>query len=80
MPGGLLSVALSVAFPRLDVIQHPALWCPDFPPALLPAVIRYPVPNIGTLFLGVTGGAEADGGYKNDKSAERHSDLDFLHL
>ena len=28
--GGLLSVALSVVFPRLDVIQHPALWCPDF--------------------------------------------------
>src|SRR5262245_22719657 len=32
-PGGLLSVALSVGFPPLDVIQHPALWCPDFPPA-----------------------------------------------
>jgi len=45
-PGGLLSVALSVAFPRLDVIQHPALWCPDFPPASLPAVIRYPGVNI----------------------------------
>ena len=38
----MLSVALSVAFPRLDVIQHPALRCPDFPPALLPAAIRYP--------------------------------------
>lgn len=30
--GGIISVALSIAFPRLDVIQHPALWCPDFPP------------------------------------------------
>jgi len=40
--GGLLSVALSVALLRLDVIQHLALWCPDFPLALLPAAIRYP--------------------------------------
>jgi len=30
--GGLFSVALSVGSPRLDVIQHPALWSPDFPP------------------------------------------------
>ena len=29
--GGVLSVALSVGFPRLGVTQHPALWCPDFP-------------------------------------------------
>ena len=29
--GGVLSVALSVASRRLDVIQHPALWSPDFP-------------------------------------------------
>ena len=27
----LLSVALSIASPLLDVIQHPALWSPDFP-------------------------------------------------
>jgi hypothetical protein len=27
----VISVALSLAFPPLDVIQHPALWCPDFP-------------------------------------------------
>jgi len=33
--GGLLSVALSCSSPRLDVIQHPALWSPDFPPILL---------------------------------------------
>jgi|SRR5581483_1714686 len=32
-PGGLLSVALSVGSPPLDVIQHPARRCPDFPPA-----------------------------------------------
>ncbi len=32
--GGLLSVALSFESPRLDVIQHPALWSSDFPPAL----------------------------------------------
>jgi hypothetical protein len=30
--GGLLSVALSCASPRLGVTQHPALWSPDFPP------------------------------------------------
>ena len=29
--GGLLSVALSVGLRRLDVIQRPALRCPDFP-------------------------------------------------
>ena len=27
----VISVALSLGFPPLDVIQHPALWCPDFP-------------------------------------------------
>ena len=31
--GGLFSVALSVRSPSLDVIQHPARRCPDFPPA-----------------------------------------------
>ncbi len=31
--GGLLSVALSLGSPPLDVIQHHALWSPDFPPA-----------------------------------------------
>jgi len=31
--GGLLSVALSVGFRRPDVIWHPALWSPDFPPS-----------------------------------------------
>jgi len=30
--GGLLSVALSLESPPLDVIQHHALWSPDFPP------------------------------------------------
>ena len=30
-PGGLLSVALSFALPRLAVSQHPALWSSDFP-------------------------------------------------
>jgi len=30
--GGLLSVALSLRLPSLDVIQHPALWSSDFPP------------------------------------------------
>jgi hypothetical protein len=29
--GGLFSVALSVGLLRLDVIQHLALWSPDFP-------------------------------------------------
>ena len=31
--GGMISVALSVGSPRLPVRKHPALWCPDFPPA-----------------------------------------------
>jgi len=30
--GGLLSVALVVDLRRPDVIWHPALWSPDFPP------------------------------------------------
>jgi len=34
--GGLFSVALSVAFPRLDVIQPAARWSSDFPPRLAP--------------------------------------------
>ncbi len=32
--GGILSVALSFALPRLHVMEHPALWCSDFPPDL----------------------------------------------
>src|SRR5210317_2257553 len=32
VPGGVLSVALSFASPRLHVMKHPALWCSDFPP------------------------------------------------
>ncbi len=31
--GGILSVALAFALPRLHVMEHPALWCSDFPPA-----------------------------------------------
>ena len=30
--GGLLSAALAVGLHRPDVIWHPALWSPDFPP------------------------------------------------
>lgn len=30
-PGGVFSVALSVALRRPDVIRHPALWSSDFP-------------------------------------------------
>jgi len=30
--GGLLSAALVVGLRRPDVIWHPALWSPDFPP------------------------------------------------
>ncbi|GEM_PF-2537546 len=30
--GGIFSVALSFASPRLHVMEHPALWCSDFPP------------------------------------------------
>jgi len=28
----MLSVALSFTLPRLHVMEHPALWCSDFPP------------------------------------------------
>jgi len=38
LPGGLLSVALSFALPRLHVMEHPVLWCSDFPPDA-PAII-----------------------------------------
>ena len=31
--GGLLSVALSLTSRPVDVIDHPVLWSPDFPPA-----------------------------------------------
>jgi hypothetical protein len=34
--GGLLSVALAFASPRLHVMEHPALWCSDFPPGWKP--------------------------------------------
>ena len=34
VPGGILSVALSFALLRLHVMEHPALWCSDFPPDL----------------------------------------------
>ncbi len=33
--GGLLSVALALISRSVDVIDHPALWCPDFPPVNL---------------------------------------------
>jgi len=32
LQGCLFSAALSLGSPPLDVIQHPALWSPDFPP------------------------------------------------
>ena len=38
---GLLSVALSLGSPPLDVIQHPVLWSPDFPPDVSPATVRF---------------------------------------
>src|SRR5262245_13627755 len=31
-PGGIFSVALSFALPRLGITQRNALWSPDFPP------------------------------------------------
>ena len=39
--GGIFSVALSFALPRLHVMEHPALWCSDFPlnPANDPAIV-----------------------------------------
>ena len=38
----VFSVALSLGFPSLDVIQHPALWCPDFPRSHASAAPRLP--------------------------------------
>jgi len=38
--GGILSVALSFALPRLHVMEHPALRCSDFPPdEIHPAIV-----------------------------------------
>gem|GEM_PF-2116012 len=49
--GGLLSVALAFALPRLHVMEHPALRCSDFPPGCLgnPAIICAP-PTVFRLF------------------------------
>ena len=44
-----ISVALSFGSRRLDVIQHPALWSPDFPPAAEAAgdcLSNFPVRNV----------------------------------
>src|SRR5690554_5467569 len=40
--GGIISVALSTSLPSLDVIQHLALWCPDFPLHSSTAIIHRP--------------------------------------
>ncbi len=56
--GGLLSVALSLRLPSLDVIQHHALWSPDFPPSTFakgyggrrPSGLLRPKPKIGSTF------------------------------
>jgi hypothetical protein len=39
--GGILSVALSFTLPRLRVMEHPALWCSDFPPDFLKSSDRF---------------------------------------
>ena len=45
--GGLFSVALSVRSPCLEVIQHPALWSPDFPrPVANQAAAAFPFRSI----------------------------------
>lgn len=46
IPGAIFSVALSLGSPPLDVIQHPVLWSPDFPPN--PVWIRRLPPPLGT--------------------------------
>ena len=45
----VISVALSLGFPPLDVIQHPALWCPDFPRAK-PAGLTRGYPGCGGVY------------------------------
>ena len=43
--GGILSAALVVGSRRPDVIWHPALWSPDFPPlSQAKAAITWPSP------------------------------------
>lgn len=37
--GRVISVPLSFGLPRLDVIQHAALWSPDFPPSTFKKVL-----------------------------------------
>ena len=44
--GGLLSAALVVGFRRPDVIWHPTLWSPDFPPPNQLAAIVWPTPTL----------------------------------
>lgn len=46
--GGLLSVALSLTLRSVDVIHHPVLRCPDFPPIRLrePAITQ---PSSGSI-------------------------------
>ena len=67
VPGGILSVALSFASPRLHVMKHPALRCSDFPPdqrvliqrsfvLLRPFAMIFPINNpltAGTIFQAV---------------------------
>ena len=42
--GGLLSVALSVGSRPPGVTWRPALWSPDFPPAVEPRAVAWPTP------------------------------------
>jgi len=50
-PGGILSVALSLAFRPVDVIDHLARWSPDFPPpckSLFQSPTRERLPSLPT--------------------------------
>jgi hypothetical protein len=49
--GGLLSVALSLTSRPVDVIHHPVLRCPDFPPTRFAANRRSPSPLRETLII-----------------------------
>ena len=49
--GGLLSVALSVGSRPPGVTWRPALWSPDFPPAVEPRAVAWPTPT-STIGLG----------------------------
>ena len=73
--GGLLSVALSRALRPADVIGHPVLWSPDFPPAAFaaggrPARLKTTFHDSGKTAVWGTGSGETKAEVGKRKAAE----------